>query len=83
MSINTITPTFNNHISSDLIDLQSAACKAQDLNNDLNFKRDRKDSSHGAAARIVRNIADDKEFKVASAEVDSLDYFDNLLKGEC
>ena len=82
MSINTITPTFNNHISSDLIDLQSAACKAQDLSDALSIKRDRRDSSHGAAARIVRNIADDKEIKTISAPIDSLDYFDKLMGDE-
>lgn len=82
MSINSLEPTFNNHVANGRLNEIKAASDIKNDTDELTITRDRKDSSHGQAARIVRNINEDKEFKVISAPVNSPDYFDRLLKDD-
>lgn len=85
MSILTLSKdeTFNNYMPNTRLNEIKAASDIKNDTDDLTITRDRRDSSHGQAARIVRNKNDDKELLAISADVDSLDYFDQLLKGEC
>jgi len=59
---------------------------ASDIKNDTDdltiAKRNRKESSHGVAAHINRNNIDDKKMRAISVPVDSLDYFEQLLKDD-
>jgi hypothetical protein len=81
MSINTITPTFNNHIPSSEVDRIKAASEYKNQGDNLTHANTGLNSSHGAAFQSVSNIKSDTEIKKAAVEVDSADYFDELLKG--
>ena len=83
MSINTITPSFNNRMPHD--EVSRIKRESDEKNNTAELRvppGDNKVSSHGQAAHIVRNINDDKKMDLISADVDSADYFNELINNE-
>jgi len=83
MSINSLEPTFNNHVANGRLNEIKAASDIKNDTDDLTIAtRNRKESSHGVAAHINRNIIDDKKMRAISVPVDSLDYFEQLLKDD-
>jgi hypothetical protein len=51
------------------------------MGDDLTHANSNLHSSHGAAFQAVSNINSDNEMAKAAIDVDSVDYFNELLKG--
>jgi len=49
----------------------------------VNPAKEKLQSSHGNAYYVTRNRIDDDAMSVIAAPVDSVDYFNELLKDEC
>tara|TARA_R100001244_G_C5172129_1_gene131866 strand:- start:7017 stop:7214 length:198 start_codon:yes stop_codon:yes gene_type:complete len=56
------------------------ASEAKNTGDNLTHSNSNLHSSHGAAFQAVSNINSDNEMIKASADVDSMDYFNELLK---
>ena len=82
MSINTITPTFNNFIPTSEIDRMTAASEYKNQGDNLTHANSGLNSSHGAAFQAVSNINSDNEMAKVAVDIDSADYFNELLKDE-
>ena len=75
MSINTLRPT-------ELMEQRKIVSDRKNNTDSLTHANSELNSSHGAAARSVRNINDDKELIALSADVDSAAYFDEYDLGD-
>ncbi len=70
MSINTITPTFNNHIPNSELDRIKAVSDAKSKTEHLTFSNSGLDSSHGKARQRREAIQDNIEIAKLSTEDD-------------
>ena len=79
MSINTITPTFNNHVPTGEVDRIKAASDAKNNTDKLTQSLTDIGSSHGRAAKKVRDRKDRLEIKALEMQTDD-SYFYSLLE---
>jgi hypothetical protein len=66
----------------ELMNSRYIASEAKNMGNDLTHANSKLQSSHGAAFQAVSNINSDNEMAKAAIDVDSVDYFNELLKDE-
>jgi hypothetical protein len=65
----------------ELMNTRYKASEAKNMGDDLTHANSNLHSSHGAAFQAVSNINSDNEMAKAAIDVDSVDYFNELLKG--
>jgi hypothetical protein len=68
------------YIDAELTNSRYIASEAKNMGDDLTHANSNLHSSHGAAFQAVSNINSDNEMAKAAIDVDSGDYFNELLK---
>jgi hypothetical protein len=86
MSINELTTdqykqhTFNRSMAGCIITEAKDASDVKNRTNKLTFANKEKDSSHGYSARLVRDYKYRLALRFIAADVNSEDYYDNLME---